>query len=41
MIKDPGGEFDDYSISPKISQIILHWGYKLTEKDFLPTQQII
>ena len=41
MIKDPGGEFDDYSISPKISQIILHWGYELTEKDFLPTQQII
>ena len=23
-----------YSISPKIRQILLHWGYKLTEKDF-------
>ena len=26
--------FDDYSISPKIRQILLHWGYQLTEKDF-------
>ena len=33
MIKDAGSEFDDYSISPKIRQL-LHWGYKLTEKDF-------
>ena len=34
MIKDSGAEFDDYSISPKIKQILLHWGYELTEKDF-------
>ena len=34
MIKDPGSKFDDYSNSPKIRQILLHWGYKLTEKDF-------
>ena len=34
MIKDAGGKFDDYSISPKIRQILLHWGYELTEKDF-------
>ena len=34
MIKDVGSKFDDYSISPKIRQISLHWGYKLTEKDF-------
>ena len=33
MIKDAGGKFDDYSISPKIRQILLHWGYELTEKD--------
>ena len=26
MIKDVGGKFDDYSISPKIRQILLHWG---------------
>ena len=32
MIKDAGSEFDDYSISPKIRQILLHWGYELTEK---------
>ena len=25
---------DDYSISPKIRQILLHWHYELTEKDF-------
>ena len=34
MIKDAGSEFDDYSISPKIRQILLHWGYELTDKDF-------
>ena len=33
-IKDAGRKFDDYSISPKIRQILLHWGYELTEKDF-------
>ena len=27
-------KFDDYSISPKIRHILLHWGYELTEKDF-------
>ena len=35
MIKDAGSECDDYSISPKIGHILLHWGYELTEKDFL------
>ena len=34
MIKDVGSKFDDYSISPKIRQILLHWGYELTEEDF-------
>ena len=34
MIKDAGGKYDDYSISSKIRQILLHWGYELTEKDF-------
>ena len=34
MIKDAGSKYDDYSISPKIRQILLHWGYELTEKDF-------
>ena len=34
MMKDVGGKFDDYSISLKIRQILLHWGYELTEKDF-------
>ena len=31
-IKDAGSEFDDRSISPKIRQILLHWGYELREK---------
>ena len=35
MIRDAGSKFDDYSISPKIAQILLPWGYKLTENDFL------
>ena len=34
LIKDAGSKFDDYSNSPKISQILLHWGYESTEKDF-------
>ena len=34
LIKDAGSEFDDYSISPKMWRILLHWGYELTEKDF-------
>ena len=33
-IKDAGSKFDDYSILPKIRQILLHWDYKLTEKDY-------
>ena len=32
-IKDAGNKIDDYSISPKIRQILLHWGYELTEKE--------
>ena len=40
-MKDSGGNFDDNSILPKIRQILLHCGYKLTEKFFfLFTQQI-
>ena len=34
MIKDAGSKYDDYSISPKIRQILLLWGYELIEKDF-------
>ena len=34
MIGDADSKFDDYSISPKIRQILMHWGYELTEKDF-------
>ena len=33
MIKDAGSKYDDYPISPKIRQILLHEGYELTEKD--------
>ena len=34
MIRDAGGKFDDYSVSPKFRQILFHWGYELTEKTF-------
>ena len=37
MIKDASNKFDGYSISPEIRQTLLHWGYALTEKDFLLT----
>ena len=33
MIKKAGSKYDDYSISPKIRQILLHWGYELKESD--------
>ena len=33
MTKDPNSRFDDYSVSPKIRQILLHWGYRLVEND--------
>ena len=35
MIKYANSKFDDYSISPKIRQILLHWEYELTESDLL------
>ena len=35
VVKNIGGKFDDYSISSKITQILLHWGYELTERDLL------
>ena len=34
MVRDASSKFDDCSISPKIRQILLHWGYELAEKDF-------
>ena len=34
MIGDADSKFDNCSILPKIRQILLHWGYELTEKDF-------
>ena len=34
MIKDAGSKFDDYSISSKIRQILLHCGYELADENF-------
>ena len=34
IIKDAGGTFDDNSVSPKIRQILLHWGNELTDDIF-------
>ena len=33
MIRDVGSKFDDYSVWPKIRQMLLHSNYELTEKD--------
>ena len=33
MIKNKGPKFDDYSISPKIRHVLLHWGYELVERN--------
>ena len=33
MIKDKDSKYNNYSISPKIRQILLHWGYELKERD--------
>ena len=27
-------KYNDYSVSPKIRQTLLHWGYELTLKDY-------
>ena len=32
IIKNNNAKFDDYSLSPKIRKLLLHWGYKLTKK---------
>ena len=34
MIKSGNAKYNDYSISHKIRQILLHWGYELVESDF-------
>ena len=33
MIKSENAKYNHYSISPKIRQILLHWGYELVESD--------
>ena len=33
MIKDKGTKFDDFSVSRKIRQILLRWGYELVESE--------
>ena len=35
MVKNVNGRFDDYSISPKIKQMLLHWGYELVKSYLL------
>ena len=34
MIRDKKTKFYDFSISPKIRQVLQHWGYVLTKKDY-------
>ena len=35
MIRDSGSKFDDYLVSRKTRQLLLHLVYESTEKDFL------
>ena len=39
IIKKINGRFNDYSISPAVRQVLLHWGYEL-EDDVLRTDLI-
>jgi sulfur relay (sulfurtransferase) DsrC/TusE family protein len=34
QIQKKRGAYNDYDISPKIRQVLQHWGYKLTKGDF-------
>ena len=34
LILKKNAKYNDESISPKIRQVLQHWGYKLTKKDF-------
>ena len=40
MIGNAGSKYDDCSISPKIRQILLYWGYELKKRIFLMSCQI-
>ena len=33
MIKKKETTYDDYTVSPVIRQVLLHWGYVLTPED--------
>ena len=33
MIKSKNAKYNDYPISPKIRQMLLHWGYELVKSD--------
>ena len=33
MIKNKGAKYNDYSVSPKTRQILLHWSYELVENE--------
>lgn len=41
LILKKNKEFNDFSISPKIRQTLLHWGYELTNKDFEERKKLI
>lgn len=33
MINDNNSNYNDYTVSPKIRQVLLEWGYEITKKD--------
>lgn len=34
LISEKKTKYNDYSVSPKIRQTLLHWGYELTSRDY-------
>ena len=34
LIKKKKGKYNDFSVSPRIRQTLLHWGYELSERDY-------
>ena len=35
MVKNSGGKIDEFTISPEIKQVLLHWRYELKKENVL------
>lgn len=41
LILKKNANYNDFTVSPKIRQTLLHWGYELTKKDFEKRKKLI